>query len=158
MPRTVVGLFNSTSEAQRATEQLLAAGFMPGSLRLATPDTLRAQHLPAPVLDAPTDSLENGVVRFFTNLFSGNENDAAQAHAAATHADSAVLTAQAATEAEAEHARRLLDAAGAVDVYKQAAGSPTAAATRPNDTVDLEGRLSRVRDADDLDANGLTTH
>lgn len=156
MSRTVVGLFHSTSEAQHASEQLLAAGFQRTALHLATADTLRAAHLPATDTEPPVEPLGTGFIRFFTDLFTGNENaDDAQAHAAATHADSAVLTVAAATEDEATRARQLLDQHGAVDVYKQAAPQ---AAGPGDDVVDLEGSLHRVRDAEGLDANGLTTH
>ena len=157
MSRTVVGLFNSTSEAQLAIEQLLATGFQRTNLHLATPETLRAEHLPATATETepPTEPLGTGFIRFFTDLFAGNENAGAQAHADATHADSAVITVNAATEDEATRARQLLDASGAVDVYKQA--TPGAAGPA-DDVVDLEGSLRRVRDSDELDANGLTTH
>jgi hypothetical protein len=157
MSRTVVGLFPTAAAAQLARERLLGAGFASSALHLATSETLRAAHLPAPEAEPPTEPLGTGFIRFFTDLFAGNENAAAdaQTHAAATHADSAVLTVAAATEAEATRARQTLDAAGAVDVYKQAAPVSGGGA---DDVVDLEGRLGRVRDADDLDANGLTTH
>ncbi|MBO2008868.1 hypothetical protein [Hymenobacter negativus] len=156
MSRTVVGLFNHVSEAQQVIEQLLAAGFQRSSLNLATPDTLRAEHLPTTQAEPPTEHLGTGFIRFFTDLFAGNENaDAAQAHIAATHADSAVITVTAATEEDADRARQLLDQHGAVDVYKQAA---PAAISPGDDIVDLEGSLSRVRDDDGLDSNGLTTH
>ena len=158
MARTVVGLFNSASEAQLAIEQLLAHGFQRTNLHLATQETLRAQHLPAAEAPAPVEPFEEGIVRFFTDLFTGNENareDDAQAHIAAAHPDSAVLTVNAATEEEADRARATLDLNGAIDVYKQA--TPAQPATG-DDMVDLEGSLSRVRDDDELDANGLTTH
>lgn len=154
MARTVVGLFNSAADAQHAAEQLLAAGFQRTSLHLATQDTLRAQHLPAQT-EPDTEPKGTGFIRFFTELFAGDENAAAQAHATASHADSAVLTVSAANEDEANRARQILDQHGAVDVYKQAA--PTAPGST-GDVVDLEGSLSRVRDDDGLDANGLTTH
>jgi len=156
MSRTVVGLFNTVSEAQHAIEQLLAAGFQRTNLHLATPDTLRAEHLPATETAPPIEPLGTGFIRFFTDLFAGNENADAQAHAAATHADSAVITINAATEDEAARARQTLDASGALDVYKQA--RPAAASGSDDDIVDLEGSLGRVRDDDELDANGLTTH
>lgn len=161
MARTVVGLFNSAAEAQHAIEQLLAAGFTRSNLNVATQDTLKAQHLPATADNStPTESFEEGIVRFFTNLFAGNENADAQAHIAATGPDSAVVTATAATNGEAERARATLDANGAIDVYKQAqTPAPTPSQpSRADDIIDLEGSLSRVRDSDELDDNGLTTH
>ena len=159
MARTVVGLFNSTSEAQRAIEQLLATGFPRTTLHMATPDTLRAAHLPAieGETEPPVEPLGTGFIRFFTDLFAGDDDDpdAAQTHAAYTHADSAVITVRAATEEAADRARLTLTQHGAVDVYKQATPMPPG----PNDDViDLTGGLRRVRDNDELDANGLTTH
>ncbi|MBD2720707.1 hypothetical protein [Hymenobacter armeniacus] len=155
MARTVVGLFHSATEAQRAVEQLLAAGFQRSALDLATQDTLRAAHL-TPETDPPAEPLGTGFIRFFTNLFAGNENADAQAHISAARADSAVVTVNAATEEEANRARQALDQCGAVDVYKQAVAAPTSDSA--DDVVDLEGSLSRVRDDAELDANGLTTH
>ncbi|GAB3572129.1 hypothetical protein [Hymenobacter daeguensis] len=155
MARTVVGLFNSTSEAQLAIEQLLHTGFQRTNLHLATPETLRAEHLPATEAEPPTEPLGTGFIRFFTDLFAGNENADAQAYVSATHAGSAVITVNAANEDEANRARQTLDLNGAVDVYKQPLPAP---ATPADDIVDLEGSLRHVRDDDELDANGLTTH
>jgi hypothetical protein len=159
MARTVVGMFDTTAQAQAAHDQLLAAGFERPQLRLATSQTLQAQHLPAPAAAAEPEDLREGFVRFFTDLFAGNENraDDARAHAAVAHADSAVLTVAAATEDQASRARALLAGSGAADVYKQPV--PPASASGPaDDVVDLEGGLSQVRDDEELDANGLTTH
>ena len=160
MGRTVVSLFNSAAKAQQAIEQLLAAGFQRSNINLATQETLRAAHLPGLAAPAPTESLEEGIVRFFTNLFAGNENAEAQARHLSTRPDSAVLTLTPGSEDEAERARALLREYGAVDVYKQVA-KPDYVPPRPtlaDDIVDLEGSLARVRDSDELDANGLTTH
>jgi hypothetical protein len=155
MARTVVGLFSSAAEAQFAVERLLAAGFQHHNLNVATQDTLRAEHLPAEA-EPPTEPLGTGFIRFFTDIFAGSSTDDTQAHIAATRPDSAVVTVNAATEAEADRARLTLDTNGAIDVYKQAASPSTP--TPADNIVDLEGRLSRVRDDDELDANGLTTH
>jgi hypothetical protein len=84
---------------------------------------------------------------------------AQQLPAANARADTAVLTVDAATEDQADQARATLDACGAIDVYKQAAATGRLAApNQTDDIVDLEGGLGRVRDGDELDANGLTTH
>ncbi|MDO7853360.1 hypothetical protein [Hymenobacter convexus] len=156
MPRTVVGLFTSATEAQFAIERLLAAGFERTNLHLATQATLQAEHLPASASTPPTETFEDGLVRFFSDIFAGANNDDAQAHIAATGPDHAVVTVAAATDEQADQARATLDANGAIDVYKQAQPSPNP--IPGDDVVDLEGRLSRVRDDDELDANGLTTH
>jgi len=98
------------------------------------------------------------VTRFFTDLFSGNQLDDAQAYIAATGPDTAVLTIETATAEEAELARAVLDRNGAVDVYKQRPLAPTTSTGEIHSEIDLEGDLSRLRDDDELDANGLTTH
>ncbi|MCI1187197.1 hypothetical protein MON38_07170 [Hymenobacter sp. DH14] len=155
MARTVVGLFTSVSEAEFAVAQLQAAGFAGPAVQLATRETLQAQHLPG--LEAPTETFQDGVVRFFSNIFSGTQLDDAAAHIAATGPEHAVITVDTTTAAEADQARELLDRNGAIDVYKQ---RPLAAATPTPDAneIDLEGDLGRVRDDEELDANGLTTH
>ncbi|MBF9237349.1 hypothetical protein I2I05_08055 [Hymenobacter sp. BT683] len=161
MARTVVGLFNSAPEAQQAIDQLLAAGFIRSNLNLATQATLRAEHLAGNTASsAPVEPFEEGIVRFFTNLFTGNENAAAEAHIAASGPDSAVITVNPGSDDESERARIILDEYGAIDVYKQAekARPATSRPSLADNIVDLEGSLSRVRDKDDLDANGLTTH
>ena len=155
MARTVVGLFTSPAEAGFAVAQLRAAGFAGPAVQLATRETLRAQHLLG--TEAAEESFQDSIARFFSDIFSGTPLDDAAAHIAATGPDHAVITVATTTAAEAETARELLDRNGAIDVYKQPQlAAPTAA---PDDgAIDLEGDLGRVRDDDELDANGLTTH
>ena len=156
MARTVVGLFTSPAEAEFATAQLRAAGFAGPAVQLATRETLRAQHLPGPEASAE-ESFQDGLLRFFSDIFSGTPLDDAEAYIAATGPDHAVVTVATSTPEEAESARQLLDRNGAIDVYKQHLPSP--ATTTPDaSNLDLEGDLSRVRDDDELEANGLTTH
>ena len=154
MARIIVGLFTSTSEATFAVVQAQAAGLAPGSINIATQETLQAQHLPN--ASAPAEPFREGVTQFFMDLFSGNPLDDAQAHIAAIGPEHAVVTIETATPEEAEQARTILDRCGAVDVYKQRPLAPTAPTTESE--LDLEGDLTRVRDNDELDANGLTTH
>lgn len=156
MARIIVGLFTSASEATFAATQAQAAGFAPDSIAIATQASLQAQHLPD--AGASTEPFFDSVTRFFTDLFSGNQLDDAQAYIAATGPDTAVLTIETATAEEAELARAVLDRNGAVDVYKQRPLSPTTSTGEIQGEIDLEGDLSRVRDDDALDANGLTTH
>ena len=158
MARIIVGLFTSAAEAGFAVAQLRAAGFAAPAVQLATRATLQAQHLPGAI--APAETFEDGVVQFFSNLFSGSSQvDDAQAHIAATGPDTAIITVETTTAAEAERARALLDRNGAVDVYKQRPfTSTTGAGEAEASEIDLEGDLRRVRDDDELDANGLTTH
>lgn len=156
--RTIVGLFNKTAAAQSAVEHLLEAGFAPDSIHLATADTLRAQHIEVPQEDAATDDFGHNIVQFFMEVFAGDYDDA-WTHARATRPDSAVVTIQVASPDGADTARTLLHTYGAVDVYKQALTQPAQPAQPAIDEIiDLERDLARVRDDDELDDNGLTTH
>ena len=153
--RTIVGLFNETAAARVAVEHLLEAGFAPDAINVATADTLRAQNIEVPENEVAADSFENNIVRFFMEVFAGDHDDA-WTYAKATRPNSAVVTVNAASPSGAERALTLLDKYGAVDVYKQA---PNRAA-RPdsNNASNVNINISRMRDDDELDANGLTTH
>ena len=154
MARTVVGLFPSASEAEFAAGQLRAAGFADSAVQLATRETLQAQQLPG--TEARPETFQDGVAHFFSGLFNGQLLDDAAAHIAATGPDHAVLTVDTITDAEANQARELFDLNGAIDVYKQHPLSSSMGEIHGE--IDLEGDLGRVRDDDELDANGLTTH
>ena len=157
MSRTVVGLFTSASEAEFAAAQLLAAGFAGPAVRVATRETLQAQLLPG--AEAPAETFQDSVAQFFGDIFSGTPLDDAEAHMAATGPDHAVVTVATTTPTEAENARELLDRNGAIDVYKQRPLTTTTTTPDAGDSlIDFEGDLGRVRDDDELDANGLTTH
>jgi hypothetical protein len=154
MARIVVGLFPSSSEAEFAAGQLRAAGFADSAVQLATRETLQAQQLPG--TEAPADSFQDGVARFFSGFFNGQLLDDAAAHIAATGPDHAVVTVDTTTAAEVNQARELFDRNGAIDVYKQHSLTPSTGKIQGE--IDLEGDLDRVRDDDELDDNGLTTH
>lgn len=159
MVRTVVGLFSSESEARFTLERLLAVGFQRRNLSLATQETLRAELRPAHPETAPVEPFEEGLLRFFTDLFASNETDEdASALPDAGRPDSAVLAVKTATDEEAERARTTLTINGATDVYQQAHTPTGGPATPGPDGIDLTGGLARVRDSDELDDNGLTTH
>ena len=125
MARLIVGLFITASEAEFAAAQVQATGFAPGSISIATQETLQAQNLPGKEL--PTEPSRGGLARFFTDLFSNNQLDDANAYIAATGPDYAVVTVETTTPEEAETARTILDRNGAVDVYKQRPLAPTTA-------------------------------
>jgi uncharacterized protein (TIGR02271 family) len=119
MAQTVVGLFNSAVEAQEAVQKLMSAGFVSSNVDVAAQDAQNAQHL-----SATTDSdnnAEDGISRFFDNLFGTDDNDSARAYTATTRSGRSVVTVHAASADEAERARDILDDNGAIDVHEQAA-------------------------------------
>ncbi|GAA4047129.1 hypothetical protein GCM10022409_36520 [Hymenobacter glaciei] len=146
MSQTVVGLFNSASEAQQAVQQLMSAGFQQSNVDVAAQDARNAQRLTgatgttgsnndpsdyqntsgtavegaADAASRATGAAEDGVSRFFSNLFGGNDSDDTRAYVGATRGGSSVVTVHAASASEAERARDILDQYGAIDVRDQA--------------------------------------
>ena len=118
MAQTVVGLFNSASEAQQAVQQLTSAGFVRDNVDLSA-----QQQAAAATSTAATTvgKAEDGVGNFFSNLFGGDDNDDAKAYTSVARSGSSVVTVHAATADEAERARDILDQYGAIDVHEEAA-------------------------------------
>jgi uncharacterized protein (TIGR02271 family) len=143
MAQTVVGLFNSASEAQQAVQQLMSAGFIQSNVDVAAQDAQQAQHLTGAggstganndpsdfrnssgtavegVADATSRTVgqaEDGIGNFFSNLF-GSDHEDTRAYTNATRSGRSVVTVHAASADEAERARDLLDDNGAIDVYE----------------------------------------
>ena len=106
MAQTVVGLFSSASEAQQAVQQLMSAGFVQSNVDVAAQDARNAQRLTGSTggtgsHNDPSDfqnnsgtavegavdataraagQAEDGISRFFSNLFGGDDNDDARAY------------------------------------------------------------------------------
>lgn len=129
MAQTVVGLFNSASEAQQAVQQLMSAGFIQSNVDVAAQDAQQAQRLAATSTNAENDA-QDGIGNFFSNLFGGSDNDDARAYTTATRSGRSVVTVHAASADEAERARDILDDNGAIDVnegYAQGSHGTTGA-------------------------------
>lgn len=143
MAQTVIGLFNSASEAQQAVQQLMSAGFTQSNVDVAAQDAQNAQRLTGgsssgrnndpsdytnssgTAVEGAADATaraagraEDGIGNFFSNLFGGDDNDDARAYTSATRSGRSVVTVHAASADEAERARDLLDDAGAIDVHE----------------------------------------
>ncbi|WP_035566897.1 YsnF/AvaK domain-containing protein [Hymenobacter sp. IS2118] len=142
MSQTVVGLFDSASEAQQAVQNLISAGFIKSNVDVAAQDAQNAKRMTgtagstgsnndpsdfqntsgtavegmADASSRATGRAEDGIGNFFDNLFGGSDNDDARAYTSATRSGRSVVTVHAATAQEAERARDLLDDNGAIDV------------------------------------------
>ena len=122
MAQTVIGLFDSASEAQQAVQKLMAAGFVQSNVDVAAQDARNAQHLTGAAGSAgrpagADDDSQDGISRFFSNLFGGDDNADTRAYTSATRGGRSVVTVHAASADEAERARDLLDDNGAIDVH-----------------------------------------
>ncbi len=110
MTQTVVGIFNSASDAQNAVDQLLSNGFDNGDVDIkagSSPD-----YATSAATTANADN-SNGISRFFKNLF--NDDDATARYSAAAERGT-VVSVYTQTEEEASRASVILDQYGAIDV------------------------------------------
>jgi len=121
MAQTVIGFFDSYSEAQNAVEQLTMAGISRDRIDLASGrggSTGNMSHSDS----QRSDDSESGVTRFFKNLFGDDDNDSVSRYSNVGHNSDAIVTVHAQSNEEAERAADLLDDYGAVDVDERASG------------------------------------
>lgn len=133
MANTVVGFFDSASEAQKAVEQLVAKGFNRSDIDLSSGgntggsnySTSDSSYTGSSATttgnthqDGDHDS-GNAVSRFFKNLFGGDD-DEANRYATVGQRSEAIVTVHANSDDEAERAADLLDDYGAVNVDERA--------------------------------------
>lgn len=139
MANTVVGFFDSASEAQSAVEQLVQNGISRDNIDVASgnsatsgssysdsnataggsySDSSSAITSGDTHRDSDHDS-GNAVSRFFKNLFGGDDDEATR-YSTVAQKSGAIVTVHAASDDEAERAADLLDDYGAVNVDERA--------------------------------------
>src|SRR5688500_14523354 len=106
--KTVVGLFENESDAQTAVQELSGAGI--------SRDMIDISKGSKESFESNSDQgEENGVFRFFKNLF-GNDNDEADRYSTMNRKGYSIVTVHAQTSDQAENAADILDEYGAVNV------------------------------------------
>lgn len=133
-PHTVIGAFGNVEAAQRAADQLTQHGFAPDSLEVSDHDTTTTEN---PTGEFPeNDGFHHLIMAIFGPHRDGERPryDARRHGFVAVHLD---------TYAEAERARDLLDAAGAVDVHEIGIGHRGAVAGSAQDAA-LRPQRSRI--------------
>ncbi|GAB3817846.1 YsnF/AvaK domain-containing protein [Pontibacter rugosus] len=117
MSHTVVGVFETSNEAQTALQQLTSSGFMRENIDIAPQATTGTseQH-------ADDDSIGS----FFSNLFGGDDKSRSYSNYART---GAIVTVHAKSAQEAERAADILDDFGAVNLDERASGTTAATDT-----------------------------
>lgn len=150
--QTVVGVFDTGEQAERAREALLDAGFDDSAVRLQSHSAVREGDDAATSGSASTRE-ESGfaasVSRFFSGIFGSNDEHAGH-YSEAVRRGGAVLVVTV-DESRMEIARATLAAAGAVDIDKRteswrqegyAGFNPSA---RPYDAAEVEAERSRFQ-------------
>jgi uncharacterized protein (TIGR02271 family) len=126
---TVVGIFNTAAEAQQAVQNLEQAGF--------ELDYVDVAHREAANQGVGQTS-DTNVGGFFSSLFGGDDNDDARNYTAAAQRGSSVVTVHVDSSEQSHRAATILDAAGAVDVDGDTAGTADTSAASYAPTGDAQ--------------------
>ena len=114
MSITVVGVFDSFSDAQKACNELEKAGLDKQSMKLtgdqANTNTAKSKD------ETNSDDKPGAISRFFSDLFGSGDSENASHYSEAVRRGNAVLTVQLADEARLDEISDILDDCGAVDV------------------------------------------
>ncbi|GAB4016777.1 YsnF/AvaK domain-containing protein [Spirosoma koreense] len=124
--QTVVGIFDSASEAQKAVDQLISEGFSRSNVDVSVANAANS----ADTYDTTTTrtdgvteehrNSEDGIGGFFKSLFGDDDDDDYRKHSEVGRRGS-IVTVHAQTSDEAERAASILDDKGAVDIDERAA-------------------------------------
>ena len=128
MAKTLVGLFDSLADAERAREMLLSEGLDGGTVHVSNNES---------ILSRSTTTTDDGTEHrgFFARLFGlGDADDTVGTYSEAVRRGSAMLTVTLPDGSDASRIESLLESAGAVDVDERArnwqAGDPGRATAR----------------------------
>lgn len=118
--QTVIGLFNKSSDAQDAVQRLVGNGFTKDNVDVSLSRENTGSSNTDFNLDSNPDEHENGVTRFFKNLFGDNDDKDIDKFSKAANRGKSIITVHAQTKDEAERAADIMDDCGAIDVDENA--------------------------------------
>lgn len=118
--QTVIGVFDSAAEAQRAVDQLVSNGFSRDSIDLSAQTTSDYSDSTSTTYADRDDDNDSGIGGFFRSLFGGDDDDNTRKYTSVAQRGS-IVTVHAQSSDEAERAADLLDEYGAVDIDERAA-------------------------------------
>lgn len=116
MAQTVIGMFDTATEAQRAVQELQNNGFTQSNIDISNQRTDAAD---TRAFDSYRNKDDDSIGGFFRSLFSDDDEEANRYSEVARRSGS-IVTVHAQTSAEAERAADILDNYGAVDVNERA--------------------------------------
>lgn len=124
MSHTVVGVFDTSNEAQTALQRLVSSGITRDSIDIA-PQTSSGTDR--------TDRDEDSISSFFSNLF-GSDDDRSDRYSSYARTG-AIVTVHAKSAQDAERAADILDECGAVNLDERSTGTGYAAGATSTDTT-----------------------
>jgi stress response protein YsnF len=127
MAATVIGFFDNPTEAQTAVQRLESSGISRDRIDVSSGNTgTSSVNYDNSTSDDNRDrdrnsDGENGITRFFKNLFGGDDDDNANRYSKVAQGSNSIVTVHTESRDEAETAADILDDCGAVDVDERAA-------------------------------------
>lgn len=121
--QTVVGVFDTVDEAQRARESLLASGYDSSEVSVQSNPAAGGSDSLGTSRSTASERNDEGFMasigRFFSDLFGSDSDEQAGHYAEAVRRGSTVVAVTVADQSRVEAARAALAAAGAVDIDKR---------------------------------------
>lgn len=153
MAQTVIGFFDDAAQAQRAVEQLVSNGFDRDQIDVsAGTGSGGSTASTSGTTSSDRDynhghDHENGITRFFKNLF-GDDNDEADRYSRVGMRSNSIVTVHAQSSDEAERAADLLDDYGAINVNERASQFDQTGSTNMYDRTTAVSDTNLNRDTD----------
>lgn len=119
MSQTVIGIFDNSTEAQQALQQLMSAGISQDRIDISTPG-MSGSTTSGSTTSSYNDHDDNDSVgNFFRNLFGGDDEDNVRSYSEVGRRGN-IITVHAQSAQEAQSAAQILDQYGAIDIDERA--------------------------------------
>lgn len=115
MQHTLVAVFDNSTDAQKAMDELLASGFSRSDVRLSAGES-RTDTTTSAMRDDREESLGESISNFFSDLFGSDATDRSAMYSDAVSRGNCVLTVTTLSEPEVERAADLIEAHGPIDI------------------------------------------
>ena len=115
MQHTLVAVFDNSTDAQKAKDDLLACGFDRSDVRLSNDTSGTASTTSATMADGD-ESFGDSIKNFFADLFGSDSSDRSSMYSDAVSRGNCVLTVTTQSEPEVERAADVVEAHGPIDI------------------------------------------
>lgn len=115
MQHTLVAVFDNSTDAQKAKDDLLACGFNRSDVRLSD-DTSRTGSTTSATTADGDESFGDSIKNFFADLFGSDSSDRSSMYSDAVSRGNCVLTVTTQSEPEVERAADVVEAHGPIDI------------------------------------------
>ena len=116
MQHTLVAVFDNSTDARNAMEELLASGFSRSDVRLSNSDASTDTASASASGNDGDQSFGTSVMNFFSDLFGSDSSDRSSMYSDAVSRGNCVLTVTTESEPEVERAADVVEAHGPIDI------------------------------------------